>query len=301
MPTTQIVQHTNSVADKQLVADVLSAYEPIREAEKRKEEAAIQSLRARYEWGREVRSALEVTDDPKGLRKDISAKLDRTEKWVRDHERWSQKCETRFETFDPPVEGYIADCHDMDRRLVWRSAVSWMQDSKETDPKTEINKQQRKVERQLESLEDESEKLAEQYNAHSDDLDEDARRQVEGVLTRAKQALEDETNILDELPDEAPERIEVEGYRQWVADHACVACGLDDETTIAHHYRPAVETGTATKPDDWYTVPLCFDDHQECEEAEDEREWWKKHGIDAMEEIAHLQADFLSRAMVTYA
>ena len=54
-------------------------------------------------------------------------------------------------------------------------------------------------------------------------------------------------------------------YTDWVATLPCVNCGLDDETTVAHHlkhrYSPYGGGGMGLKADDYFTMPLCFECH----------------------------------------
>ena len=54
-------------------------------------------------------------------------------------------------------------------------------------------------------------------------------------------------------------------YTDWVATLPCVNCGLDDETTVAHHlkhrYAPHGGGGMGLKANDYLSMPLCFECH----------------------------------------
>jgi hypothetical protein len=54
-------------------------------------------------------------------------------------------------------------------------------------------------------------------------------------------------------------------YTNWVATLPCVNCGLDNETTVAHHLKhrhaPHGGGGMGLKANDFLTMPLCFECH----------------------------------------
>ena len=54
-------------------------------------------------------------------------------------------------------------------------------------------------------------------------------------------------------------------YTDWVATLPCANCGLDDETTVAHHlkhrYAPHGGGGMGLKANDFLTMPMCFECH----------------------------------------
>jgi hypothetical protein len=55
------------------------------------------------------------------------------------------------------------------------------------------------------------------------------------------------------------------GYTNWVATLPCANCGLDGETTVAHHLKhrhsPHGGGGMGMKAHDFFTMPLCFECH----------------------------------------
>ena len=76
-------------------------------------------------------------------------------------------------------------------------------------------------------------------------------------------------------------------YTNWVATLPCVNCGLDDETTVAHHLKhrhaPHGGGGMGLKANDFLTMPLCFECHQSA------------HSGDA--NILDFQADFIFKTL----
>jgi len=54
-------------------------------------------------------------------------------------------------------------------------------------------------------------------------------------------------------------------YTNWVATLPCANCGLDDDTTVAHHLKhrhsPHGGGGMGMKANDFFTMPLCFKCH----------------------------------------
>ena len=54
-------------------------------------------------------------------------------------------------------------------------------------------------------------------------------------------------------------------YTNWVATLPCASCGLDDDTTVAHHLKhrhaPHGGGGMGMKANDFFTMPLCFKCH----------------------------------------
>jgi len=54
-------------------------------------------------------------------------------------------------------------------------------------------------------------------------------------------------------------------YTNWVATLPCANCGLDDDTTVAHHlkhrYAPWGGGGMGLKAHDWLVMTLCFTCH----------------------------------------
>jgi hypothetical protein len=67
------------------------------------------------------------------------------------------------------------------------------------------------------------------------------------------------------------------------------------EEIAAHHPKAMLpEGGVATKPADWWCVPLTAREHRELEDM-DEAAFWEKYDIDPIRVAADLQAEFLTR------
>ena len=283
MPTQQITTHVTGQRAKALVDAVVSAFDQVRDAEASVEDARREAIRARFRWGREVYDALSDAEYGESVAEEVGRRIDRSAAWVRQHARFANAVtETWSHKYDPAIAGYIADCMDRDRSLSWRSAVQWMSDGESSDDNddhtADVERLRRDVERKLEALEETAEDLAETFLDTGDTLDDGERRAVEGVLTRAQQAIEDNAHLAEQLEEAAPERVECETYRRWLAKSGvCDVCGLMDDTIVAHHPEHVYPErgGTATKMSDFLCVRLCHTCHREVEEA-DERTWWKK-------------------------
>ena len=78
-------------------------------------------------------------------------------------------------------------------------------------------------------------------------------------------------------------------YTNWVATLSCSNCGLDDETTVAHHLKhrhsPHGGGGMGMKAHDFFTMPLCFGCHASA------------HNGDAG--VLDFQADFIFKTLTT--
>ena len=76
-------------------------------------------------------------------------------------------------------------------------------------------------------------------------------------------------------------------YTNWVATLPCVNCGLENETTVAHHLKqrhaPHGGGGMGLKANDFLTMPLCFECHASA------------HNGDA--NILDFQADFIFKTL----
>ena len=71
-------------------------------------------------------------------------------------------------------------------------------------------------------------------------------------------------------------------YTRWVATLPCVNCGLDDETTVAHHLKhrhaPHGGGGIGMKANDFLTMPLCFSCHDRAHNGDaDVLDWQADH------------------------
>jgi hypothetical protein len=58
------------------------------------------------------------------------------------------------------------------------------------------------------------------------------------------------------------------------------------------------EGGVATKPADWWVVPVTHEEHIELEDM-DEAAFWEKYNTDPIKVAAELQAEFLTRLTQT--
>ena len=89
------------------------------------------------------------------------------------------------------------------------------------------------------------------------------------------------------VPLEKKKRWVEKEYTNWVATLPCVACGLDDETTVAHHLKhrhaPHSGGGVGLKANDFLTMPLCYTCHT------------KAHSGDA--DVLDWQADFIFKTL----
>jgi hypothetical protein len=78
-------------------------------------------------------------------------------------------------------------------------------------------------------------------------------------------------------------------YTNWVATLPCANCGLDDETTVAHHLKhrhaPHGGGGMGMKANDFFTMPLCFECHASA------------HSGDGS--VLDFQADFIFKTLTT--
>jgi len=71
-------------------------------------------------------------------------------------------------------------------------------------------------------------------------------------------------------------------YTNWVATLPCASCGLDDETTVAHHLKhrhsPHGGAGIGMKANDFLTMPLCFSCHNRAHNGDaDVLDWQADH------------------------
>jgi len=301
MPTQEITTQVSSSHAKQLVASVVSAFQSVRDAQAGVQDAQEEAIYARYEWGREVYDALEQADKGDAVAEEIGRRIDRSAAWVRQHARFANAATDSFPGYDPPAAGYIADCLDNDRSLAWRSAVSWMSESGHSDAEdqaaTEWERMRRDVERKLGALEETAQKVSEAVLDNGDTMDAKERTAMDGVLTRAQQAIEDNKHLADTLEVKAKERIECEPYLRFVKDHACCLCGVDDDTVVPHHPNEAYPQGggTGTKVSDFKAAPVCFECHQDLEETPAPMSVWADWDTDPRHVANDLQADWNAR------
>lgn len=249
-------------------SEVVQAQESVTDAQQ-------DALYARFQFGKAIYNELESNDDL--TQKDLADAGGWTQERVSSHKRFALYCKERYGQYNPPVAGYVADCLDNDWKLTWSLALGRIRDSKsdssdsDTDP--EARRHVETVERLMDKLDDAAEKAAEYYMDH--DLPDDLRRDMDGVLTRAQQMIEDE----DLSQYEVDERLEWEDYRRWVERDACCICGVHDDTITAHHIE---RRGTGIKADDTLVVPLCHDHHRELHK-QPEGEWWEQWNVNCYE------------------
>jgi hypothetical protein len=85
------------------------------------------------------------------------------------------------------------------------------------------------------------------------------------------------------------------GHLAFIGQCPCVVCRAKTYTEEAAHIRmkyPAIAkpmTGKATKPHDWFTVPLCGQHHRD-QHAMGEKEFWDEAGINPIEKALALWA-----------
>lgn len=70
-------------------------------------------------------------------------------------------------------------------------------------------------------------------------------------------------------------------HRDFVRGHACIVCGSEVITEVAH-VRMYGAGGMGRKPDDWRTVPLCRDDHDR-QHGVGEITFWERFGLNNLE------------------
>jgi len=300
MSTQTITTHLSDQRAAQMAQTVVSQFQDVRDASASVEDAQVQSLYARYDWGRSLCNAITDLEETTqtDFCKEVATRLDKSESYVQHHVRFARACSEEFPGFDPPVAGYVAHVHDDDGQLTWSAAIRWMSTStdQETDKDSEdAHHKMKEVERKIDQLDEAADELAEQYINRGNTLDEEARQAVEGVLTKAQEALEDERHRIEELPVPDEERVECEPYRRWVADHACCNCGVMDDTVVMHHpeHVYADKGGHATKIPDFLGVPLCFECHGEAEGPE--KRFWEESQANPYEVAARLQAEWNSK------
>lgn len=299
MPEQVVQTHVSGQRERHLVMGLVDAFDSVRESASMAEDAKIDVLRERFKWGLKLRDAVEESDSTDtAFYLDVAERLDKSKSYVAQHKRFADSCISEFPVFNPEVDGYIADCQDVGRSFAWRAAIAWMGDSQGKEAEEEAEEydawqEMQEVENAIENLDEASERFSRTFLKQKDSLNESERRQFEGVLVKAKEALEDERDLIDRVPEHR--RVECEPYRRWVADHACCNCGVLDDTVVPHHPKEYYgESGMGTKISDFLTVPLCFDCH---EEAGNNPDFWSSSPTTPPGVTSRLQADFLERAI----
>jgi hypothetical protein len=72
----------------------------------------------------------------------------------------------------------------------------------------------------------------------------------------------------------------------FVASQPCLVCRR--APSDAHHLRFAQPRALGRKSSDEFTVPLCREHHRDLHRSGNERNWWVKTGVKALDEAARL-------------
>ena len=81
-----------------------------------------------------------------------------------------------------------------------------------------------------------------------------------------------------ELVHPEPRRIRDKDHLRFVSTQPCLVCGRTPADP--HHLRFAQSRALGRKVSDEWVVALCRGHHREVHRHGDERDWWKKAGID---------------------
>jgi hypothetical protein len=283
------VRHAAVPADRPVAQHVVDQYDLIREAEEGVQEAKERRVRARYEWGTEVNNALARAEHGDGVAKRVSRQIDHSVQYVYNHARFAR----RVDKHHGGIEGYIEDCQRQDRALTWSAARDWTDakgDSSSSTGAEEVDEQKKRVERSIETLEEEATELWETAKAHDEELEEAEMEEVKGVVVTAKQKIDDTDPNEVPTPDPSEHRHEWEAYRRWVETKGCVACGAMDDTVVGHHLDRG---GHGTKGPDTLLVGLCDTCHTTLHNM-DEEAFWQRQPVNPWKIAAEYQAEVLS-------
>lgn len=291
------VQKTNERLehkDRVIASDAVNDFERVRESTRQKQEAKRNDIRERYAWGRTVSEALDDAEYGDGVAKKIANEIDHTVQYVNNHARFYKRVFTLWP--DAEVGGYLSMCDDRDRNLSWRKAREWADQQATTQPNggtkaEEVEEKRRRVERQIEQLEEEALELWEESKDARDELTDHDFEQVKGVVVAAKQKIDDTDP--DSVPDADPDRHrqQIDAWRDWVAAQGCIVPGCDtaDQKVTAHHLDRG---GHGTKGGDTLTVGLC-DPHHTILHDMPEDEFWDMHSVNPWRKAAQYQAEVL--------
>jgi ElaB/YqjD/DUF883 family membrane-anchored ribosome-binding protein len=277
--------HVQSHAEKQAASVICSEYDDVRDAAQQVEDAKVDALFTRFQWGRAIYNAIKRDGvDTGDVYAEVAKRLDKSESYVSHHKRFAERCAEVYPGYEPPVAGYVAEAQDKDWRLSWNRAVSWIsEDSSEEDQQRDPDKEIDRLIKDIEHLWGEmDEKLTTlEEKAQDGEVPEALRKEAESVHAAAQEDIQDTIRRLAQLEDAAPRRVEDELYREWfVRQGACWSCGVQDDTLVGHHLREYIsETGIATKPHDYYLARLCHDCHQRCEDMPS-LEFWQHAPVD---------------------
>ena len=284
----EIITQTKT-QDQSLVRSIAAKYEEVRDQHEVICDEQEKGLYRRYELGKTVHNAVHRADATQdALLADVAQQTDRSQGYYIQHRLFAEACAEAFPSYDPPVAGYIADALDQDRAFTWSAARRWSSSGAEAESAAEsegVKSLVHEVEQGIEALETDLQALEEEMDEAT--VSEDLRREAEGVQTVAVQTLSDLKSRLQRLPDH--ERRTDPTYLEWIRRQpCCVAPGSTD--VIAHHLDRG---GTATKGSDRFAVPLDADLHNDLHNAESERAWWERHGVNPWKVAADLMDDYI--------
>lgn len=284
------VQRAAVPADRHVARHLAEQFDLIRKSEQGVQEAKERRIESRYEWGTEVDRALGRADHGDGVAQQVADEIDKTVQYVYNHARFARRVD---EHFDDGVEGYLRECKNKDRALTWSAARTWTDDQGDSPSPTgaeEVDEQKKRVERSMETLEEEATELWKKAQEYEGEMDGSKLEEVKGVVVAANQKLKDTDP--DEVPSPKPSehRHVWEAYRRWVEKDACAGCGLSDDTTTAHHLDRG---GHGTKGPDTLCVPLCEDCHDTLHNM-DEETFWAERPVNPWKVAAEKQATILS-------
>jgi hypothetical protein len=106
---------------------------------------------------------------------------------------------------------------------------------------------------------------------------ERAREEKTIAPTLAPEAKIDKSQLT--LPE--PKRLRDKVHLKFVASQPCLVCGR--QPADPHHLRFAQPRAIGLKVSDEFTVPLCRGHHRQLHQSGDEKAWWEKRRINALE------------------
>jgi|APHM01.1.fsa_nt_gi Protein of unknown function (DUF968). len=281
--------------DRMIANDAAKDYEQIRTSTRKKVEAKKDDIRARFRWGGTVAEALEDADYGDGVAEKISNEIDKVVQYVNNHARFFNRVLDSWP--DDGVEGYIQHCEEKDRNLSWRQAREWAKRPKGGSDDggggnaEAVQQKRRRVEDLMHELEEEAVELWEESKEARGELTDDDFEQVMGVVTSAKEKIDDTDP--EKVPDADPDRHRqvIEPWRRWVESKGCIVPGCDTplKGPTAHHLDRG---GHGTKGSDTLTVCLCDPHHQILHDMP-EREFWDMHHVNPWRVAAEWQSEVL--------
>ena len=84
-----------------------------------------------------------------------------------------------------------------------------------------------------------------------------------------------------QLPIAEPKRLRDKAHLKFVASQPCLVCGR--QPSDPHHVRFAQPRAIGLKVSDEFTVPLCRGHHRQLHQAGNEKTWWERMEIDALQ------------------